>query len=57
MNAFDASYGTESCAMAFIAQRPANEPGFRLERQETQGRFIRYTLSPYATEKPEGERY
>ena len=57
MQAFDASIGTESCAMAFIAQRPANEPGFRLERQETQGRFIRYTLSPYATEKPEGERY
>jgi len=57
ISGFDNTIGTESCAMAFITQRPANEPGFRLERQETQGRFIRYTLSPYATEKPEGERY
>jgi ribulose-bisphosphate carboxylase small chain len=34
INAFDASYGTESCVMSFIVNRPANEPGFYLERQE-----------------------
>jgi len=28
MNAFDASYGVESCVMSFIVNRPANEPGF-----------------------------
>ena len=43
--------------MSFIAQRPANEPGFRMERQEAAGRFIRYTLTPYATDRPEGDRY
>jgi hypothetical protein len=26
MNAFNASYGTESCVMSFITNRPANEP-------------------------------
>ncbi len=33
------------------------EPGFDLVRQEAQGRTIRYTTRPYATEKPSGERY
>jgi ribulose-bisphosphate carboxylase small chain len=34
INAFDAGYGTESCVMSFIVNRPTNEPGFYLERQE-----------------------
>jgi ribulose-bisphosphate carboxylase small chain len=42
INTFDASYGTESCAMSFIVNRPANEPGFYLERRS--GRMIRYTI-------------
>jgi ribulose bisphosphate carboxylase small subunit len=33
VNAFNASYGTESCVMSFIVNRPTNEPGFYLERQ------------------------
>jgi ribulose-bisphosphate carboxylase small chain len=37
--------------------RPAHEPGFRLERTEAEGRHIHYTVQPYATDKPEGERY
>jgi len=57
ISGFDNTLGVESCAMSFIVQRPASEPGFRLVRQESQGRFIRYTVAPYATERPEGERY
>jgi ribulose-bisphosphate carboxylase small chain len=34
VNAFNASYGTESCVMSFIVNRPTNEPGFYLERQK-----------------------
>jgi ribulose-bisphosphate carboxylase small chain len=44
INAFDASYGTESCVMSFIVNRPTNEPGFYLERQEGEGRRIAYTI-------------
>ena len=36
INAFDASYGVESCVMSFITNRPANEPGFYLDRTEGQ---------------------
>jgi ribulose-bisphosphate carboxylase small chain len=43
--------------MSFIVNRPANEPGFGLVRQEVDGRSIRYTIHSYATDKPEGERY
>ena len=58
VNAFDASIGTESCVMSFIVQRPGNEPGFYLDRTETQGRNIRYTIKSYATQsRPETTRY
>ena len=57
VNAFDSTFGVESVALSFIVNRPAEEPGFRLERQETQDRRIRYTLHSYATDRPEGERY
>ena len=58
INAFDASYGTESCVMSFIANRPASEPGFYLERGEGPGRFIRYTIKSYSVQaNPEGGRY
>ena len=58
INAFDASYGTESCAMSFIADRPTREPGFYLERQESAGRVIRYTIKSYSVQaNPEGTRY
>lgn len=55
--AFDSSKGWETPRMSFIVNRPDNEPGFRVERQETQGRSLRYTLKSYAVERPEGERY
>jgi ribulose-bisphosphate carboxylase small chain len=55
---FDNTRGVESCALAFIVQRPAYEPGFKLTRQEAEGRKLVYTLESYATNsKPEGERY
>jgi len=55
---FDNSRGIESCVLSFIAQRPAYEPGFRLVRQESEGRKLIYTIESYsAVGKPEGERY
>jgi ribulose-bisphosphate carboxylase small chain len=55
--AFDASHGWESVKLSFIVNRPAEEPGYRLERQEAPGRVVRYTTKPYAADKPAGGRY
>ena len=57
LTAFDSTQGVESVRMSFIVNRPAKEPGFGLAREETEGRQIRYRISSYATDKPEGERY
>lgn len=57
VTAFDAKRGWETPRMSFIVNRPANEPGFRLQRQEGPGRTIRYTTHAYASERPSGERY
>jgi ribulose-bisphosphate carboxylase small chain len=57
VTAFDSTRGWETPRMSFIVNRPAVEPGFHLERQETDGRQIRYTVRAYATDRPEGERY
>jgi ribulose-bisphosphate carboxylase small chain len=55
--AFDSTRGVESIAMSFIVNRPEREPGFGLVRQEVDGRRMRVTVHPYATERPEAERY
>jgi ribulose-bisphosphate carboxylase small chain len=55
--AFDSSRGIESIAMSFIVNRPQVEPGFGLARTEGDGRTMRYRISSYATDRPEGERY
>ena len=55
--AFDASPGWESIRMSFIVNRPKSEPGFRVVRQEGEGRAIHYTIESYACARPEGERY
>jgi ribulose-bisphosphate carboxylase small chain len=34
--------------MSFIVNRPTNEPGFYLERQEAEGRRISYTIKSYS---------
>ena len=57
VTAFDSTQGVESVRMSFIVNRPAREPGFGLARQEVEGRQVRYRISSYATDKPEGERY
>lgn len=55
--AFDSTRGIESIAMSFIVNRPKVEPGFALERQEVNGRTIRYTTRSYSAGQPEMERY
>ncbi len=57
VTAFDATRGVETVKMSYIVNRPAKEPGFGLARTEAEGRSIRYRISSYATDKPEGERY
>lgn len=44
VNAFDSTEGWETVRLSFIVQRPANESGFRLVRQEGTGRSIHYTV-------------
>ena len=57
LNAFDSTRGVESVRLSFIINRPKEEPGFALSRQETDGRHIRYTMSSYAADRPAGKRY
>jgi len=57
VSAYDASLGRQTTALSFIVNRPATEPGFRLDRQEASDRRIRYSLHPYAADRPCGERY
>jgi len=57
INAFDSTQGWESTRLSFIVNRPGNEPGFRVVRQETAGRNIRYAVESYAVDRPEGSRY
>lgn len=57
LNAFDPTRGVESLRLSFIVQRPGQEPGFMLLREESKGRTQRYTLRAYATDRPEGQRY
>ena len=54
---YDSSLGRQTSRLSFIVGRPADEPGFRLERQEGADRQIRYSLHSYATEAPVGRRY
>jgi len=57
VNAFDSTRGIESMRLSFIVNRPADEPGFSLVRQEAEGRRIRYTTVGYAAQRPAGKRY
>jgi ribulose-bisphosphate carboxylase small chain len=54
LNAFDATRGVESLRLSFIAQRPAQETGFALLREESRGRTQRYMLRAYEVDRPEG---
>jgi ribulose-bisphosphate carboxylase small chain len=57
VNGYDRRYTKQTVALDFLVNRPAEEPGFRLERQEGADRQVRYTLHSYATEQPSGKRY
>ena len=55
--AYDARYTRQTTALAFIVNRPPEEPGFRLERTARSDRAMRYSLHGYAAERPAGRRY
>jgi ribulose-bisphosphate carboxylase small chain len=57
LSAFDATHTWESLRLSFLTDRPAEEPGFALERTEVDGRAIRYSTRAYAADKPTGSRY
>ncbi len=57
VNAFDSTRGWETVRLSFIVNRPAEEPGFGLDRQEVAGRTVRYTVRSYAAQRPSGQRY
>jgi ribulose-bisphosphate carboxylase small chain len=57
VNAFDSTRGWETVRLSFIVNRPTEEPGFGLDRQEVAGRNVRYTVRSYATQRPSGQRY
>jgi ribulose-bisphosphate carboxylase small chain len=58
INAFNNARGIESTALSFLIHRPKSEPGFYLERQESEGRNIRYTIKSYSVEgNPTDNRY
>jgi len=44
--AYDARLGRQTTAMSVLVQRPADEPGLRLERIEVSGRTQRYSFRP-----------
>jgi ribulose-bisphosphate carboxylase small chain len=57
VNAFDSTRGWEAVRLSFLVQRPADEPGFRLERVEAEGRITRYAVRGYGLDRPAGRRY
>lgn len=57
LTAFDSARGWETPRMSFIVNRPPEEPGYQLVRQEAEGRDLRYTIHSYAADNPPGDRY
>ena len=57
ISGYDRSYGRQTTALSFIVSRPAQEPGFRLEREDSSDRRIAYKVHAYATDHPAGARY
>jgi len=54
---YDRSLGYQTSRLSFIVNRPDDEPGFRLDRTETNDRVINYSLHSYAADDPPGRRY
>jgi ribulose-bisphosphate carboxylase small chain len=57
ISGFDASHGWETIRLSFIVNRPKEEPGFHVSREEGPGRTLRYTTRAYVTDRPAGQRY
>ena len=57
VSAYDRQKGRQTTGISFIVNRPTEDQGFVLRRQETHDRTIRYTVHSYATDKPKGERF
>lgn len=57
VSAFDATLGRQTIALMFLVQRPPEDPGFGLGRQDAHDRVQRYTLHSYATDRPPGQRF
>ena len=57
VNAYNATYTKQTTALSFIVNRPQVEPGFRLDRTESNDRHVLYTMHSYAAETPHGTRY
>ncbi len=57
LSGFDASHGWETIRLSFIVNRPADEPGLHITRENGPGRTIRYTTRAYAADRPSGRRY
>ena len=55
--AYDPAPHRQTTALSFIVRRPADEPGYRLDRTEAHDRVNRYALHPYAVDRPPGRRY
>jgi ribulose-bisphosphate carboxylase small chain len=57
VQAYDSSLGRQSAMLSFIVNRPEQEPGFRVVRQEKNDRAVSYTVEPYVHQQPIGRRY
>jgi len=44
VNGFDSSKGKQTTMLSFLVNRPPHEPGFYLERTESQDRRIQYSI-------------
>ena len=44
VNGYDRTKGKQTTMLSFIVHRPKEEPGFHLERTESQDRRIQYTI-------------
>jgi ribulose-bisphosphate carboxylase small chain len=44
LNAFDSTRGFETMRLSFMVHRPKEEARYKLRREESEGRLVRYTL-------------
>ena len=54
ISGYDRSLGRATTALQFLVQRPDDEPGFYLDRQEVSDRQVRYTIRSHSVTRPRG---